>query len=256
MAIEKVEGIVIGETLFGESSKILKVFTKKYGIISLMSKGCRKPKSNFREISNKLIYAEFDIKYKDNGISTLINASILNLFRNITMDYKSFDKKIYAFLLTDLTFQILNQKQDDYLEIDKIYDIYLNTLIKINDGLNVETLFNIVELKYLDFLGVKPSIDACSNCGTNKDIITLSSAAYGYICNHCYNNEKIVSKDTIKTIRMLYYVDISRIRQLEIEETTKKEIDEFLKEYYEEHTGIYIKKDNKFKALTKVEEIL
>jgi len=256
MAIEKVEGIVIGETLFGESSKILKVFTKKYGIISIMSKGCRKPKSNFREISNKLIYAEFDIKYKNDGISTLINASIINLFRNITMDYKDFNKKIYAFLLTDITFQVLKQKQNDNLETEQIYDIYINTLTKIDEGLNLEILFNIVQLKYLDFLGVKPSIDACSNCGTNKDIITISSSSYGYLCKNCYNNEKIVSKDTIKMIRMLYYVDISRIKTLEIEENTKNEIDDFLKDYYEEHTGIYIKKDNKFKALTKVEEIL
>ena len=256
MAIEKVEGIVIGETLFGESSKILKVFTKKYGIISIMSKGCRKPKSNFREISNKLIYAEFDIKYKNDGISTLINASIINLFRNITMDYKDFNKKIYAFLITDITFQVLNQKQNDNLETEQIYDIYINTLTKIDEGLNLEILFNIVQLKYLDFLGVKPSIDACSNCGTNKDIITISSSSYGYLCKNCYNNEKIVSKDTIKMIRMLYYVDISRIKTLEIEENTKNEIDDFLKDYYEEHTGIYIKKDNKFKALTKVEEIL
>lgn len=28
-------------------------------------------------------------------------------------------------------------------------------------------------LKYLDFLGVKPSIDACSNCGSNTNIVTF-----------------------------------------------------------------------------------
>jgi len=47
VAIVKIEGIVVGETLYSESSKILKVFTPKYGIISVMSKGCRKPKSIF-----------------------------------------------------------------------------------------------------------------------------------------------------------------------------------------------------------------
>ena len=97
MAIIKVEGIVIGETLFSESSKILKVFTKEYGIISIMSRGCRKPKSVFHEASNKLIYANFDIKYKENGISTLIGVSIIKIFKNIIMDYRDFIKKNMCF---------------------------------------------------------------------------------------------------------------------------------------------------------------
>ena len=48
-------------------------------------------------------------------------------------------------------------------------------------------------------------------------------------------------------IRMLYYVDIDRIKKLEIKEDIIKEIDEFLEDYYEEHTGIYgINKKNSF----------
>ena len=39
MKIEKVEGIVIGETNYSESSKILNILTKEYGIIGVMSKG-------------------------------------------------------------------------------------------------------------------------------------------------------------------------------------------------------------------------
>lgn len=256
MAIEKVEGIVIGETLFGESSKILKVFTKEYGVVSIMSKGCRKPKSVFREASNKLIYANFDIKYKEVGISTLVGVSIINIFRNIIMDYKDFNKKIYAFSLTGLTTQTLNQKQIRKNEIESIYDIFLSALKKIDEGFNPMIILNIVKLKYLEYLGVKPSIDCCSNCGDNTDIVTISSQSYGYICKSCYNNEKLVSKDTVKMIRMLYYVDISRIRKLEISDIELEEITSFLEDYYEEHTGVYFRLDDKFRALTKVEEIM
>ena len=35
----KVKGIVIGDTNYSESSKILNVFTKEYGIIGIISKG-------------------------------------------------------------------------------------------------------------------------------------------------------------------------------------------------------------------------
>lgn len=256
MAIEKIEGIVIGETLFGESSKILKVFTKEYGVVSIMSKGCRKPKSVFREASNKLIYANFDIKYKETGISTLVGVSIINIFRNIIMDYKDFNKKIFAFSLTDLTTQTLNQKQIRKDEVESIYDIFISSLKKIDEGFSPVVILNIVKLKYLEYLGVKPSIDCCSNCGSNTDIVTISSQSYGYVCKNCYDNEKIASKDTVKMIRMLYYVDINRIRKLEISDIELEEISSFLKDYYEEHTGIYFRLDDKFKSLTKLEEII
>lgn len=255
MAIEKIEGVVIGETLFGESSKILKVFTRKYGIVSLMSKGCRRPKSVFKEVSNKLMYASFDIKYKEEGISTLVGASIIKIFRNIIMDYKDFNKKVYAFSLTDLTFQLLNQKQNDYLDIENVYDIYINTLIKIDEGFDSSILLDIVKLKYLKYFGVRPNIDFCSNCGTDKDILTISSSSFGYICKNCYSNEKIVSNDTIKMVRMLYYVDISRIKKLEIKEEVKLEIEDFLNDYYEEHTGVYFNMTDKLKSLSKLETL-
>ena len=65
MEIVKTEGIVIGETNYSESSKILKVLTKNYGIISIMSKGCRNLKSKLRGVSSKLVYATFQFYYKD-----------------------------------------------------------------------------------------------------------------------------------------------------------------------------------------------
>ena len=82
---------------------------------------------------------------------------------------------------------------------------------KINEGYDPMVITNILELKYLSYLGVMPVIDKCSICGTNKSIATLSSDKGGYVCNNCLTNEKIVNEKTIKLIRMLYYVDISKI---------------------------------------------
>jgi len=255
VAIVKIEGIVVGETLYSESSKILKVFTPKYGIISVMSKGCRKPKSIFREASNKLIYANFDISYKERGISNLVGVEIIKLFKNIIMDYRDLEKKMYAFSLIDLTFQVLNQ-HNNIDNNEEIYSIFLQSLIKIDEGLNPSIITDIVKLKYLSYLGVKPSLKSCSNCGSTTNIVTLSSVNYGFVCSNCYTNEKIVSGDTLKMIRMLECVDISRIKKLDIGEIERKEINEFLEEYYENNTGIYFSMDKKIKALSKIETVL
>jgi DNA repair protein RecO len=251
MEQKKVEGIVIGETLYSESSKILKVFTKD-GIISVMSKGCRKPKSKLRETSTKLIYATFNINYKKEGISTLINADIIYLFKNILMDYKDMIKISYALYLVELTTQTIKEEQLDRIDYESIYNLLINSLIKINEGLNPLAVISIVELKYLDYLGVKPSIDGCSLCGSDKNIITITADSYGLICKNCYKNERIINNETIKMLRMLYYVDMKRVTKLDIDSNILKEIIEFLNEYYDKHTGIYLKTKDNLKNLSKL----
>ena len=46
--IQKVEGIILKESLYGDTSKIIQVLTKEYGLVSIMCKGAKSPKSNLR----------------------------------------------------------------------------------------------------------------------------------------------------------------------------------------------------------------
>ena len=46
---------------------------------------------------------------------------------------------------------------------------------------------------------------------------------------------------TISLIRLLYYVDISKITKLDISDKIKKEIDTFINDYYDRYSGIYLK---------------
>ena len=251
MKIIKIEGIVVGEQNYSESSKILKIFTKDLGIISVLSKGCRKPKSNLREGSNKLIYANFDISYKENGLSTLISIDVIKIFKNIIMDYHDLAKKMYAFIIVDLTTQVLLQKQIDQYEIKEIYDILIASLKKIDEGLNSKVILDIVMLKYLKYLGVLPNIDSCSICGTNSDIITMDSKIFGFVCRECYTNERMVNPTSLKLIRMLYYVDINKIKHFPDIDGIE-DVEHFIDNYYEDHTGIYFNIKKKLITLNKV----
>ena len=62
--IEKVEGIILSTQDYSDSSKIINVITKKYGIIGMIAKGCRSIKSNLRSTTDKLTYGYFNIYYK------------------------------------------------------------------------------------------------------------------------------------------------------------------------------------------------
>ena len=247
MKIEKFEGIILSETNYSESSKILNVLTDKYGLIGVMSKGCRKIKSKLRGVSRKLIYGTFNVYYKENGLSTLISIDVINSFSNTLMDL---EKISYASYIIDLTNQVLKQNDSD-----EIFDILKNTLIKIEEGLDPLVLTNIIEIKLLNYLGITPNIDSCTNCGSSKQIVTLSSEQGGYICKNCYQNEPLVNEKTIKVIRMYYYVDISSITKLDISREVSKEINTFLDDYYDRYTGLYLKSKDFIKKVNQLESI-
>lgn len=244
MEIKKIEGIVISETNYSESSKIINVLTKDLGIIGVMSKGCRKIKSPLRSVSNKLSYGDFNIYYKKDGLSTLISVDIKNSFSKIKTDI---NKISYASFLLELTEQVY--KQNNHSDI---YDLFIGALTKINEGFDPIVITNILELKYLDYLGVGLMLDGCSVCGNNEDIVTISSKYGGYLCKDCCKDAIIFSSKAIKLIRMFYYVDITKISKLELHYDTIKEIDSFLDEYYDEYTGLYLKSKQFLKNITKI----
>lgn len=239
--IKKITGVVISDTNYGESSKILNIYTKDFGVIGVISRGCRKLKSNLRSVSSKLIYGEFIIQYKEKSISTLMSADVIKSFKNIMLDISNIS---YATFILELTSQVIRQN-----DAPEIYDIFINSLDKIDSGINPLVITNIVQLKYLKYLGVDINIDSCSCCGGTENIVTLNSSKGGYICADCHENEPLVSTKTIKVIRMLYYADINKITKLELSNSTINEIDLFLNEYYDEYTGLYLKSKSFLKKI-------
>lgn len=247
MKIECVEGIVLSETNYSESSKILNVFTKEYGLIGIISKGCRNMKSKLRGVSRKLLYGKFHIYYKEHGLSTLTAVDVVDSFSKLLTDL---EKVSYASFLLELTTQVVRENDDV-----TILDLLKDTLVKMEEGLSPIILTEILELKLLDYLGVRPSIDCCSICGSDKQIVTVDSTAGGYLCRNCYHNEPLVSDKMIKLIRMFYYVDIKSISKLEVSESVVMEINQFLDDYYDRYTGIYLKSKDFIRQLHKLDQV-
>ncbi len=233
MKIVDTKGIILKEVNYSDSSKILKVLTEEYGLISILSKGCRNLKSKLRGVSRKLLYGTFHFYYRENGISTLTSIDVINAYPKIMMDLESIS---YATLLLDLTNQVVSQSDSR-----EIMPILISALHKIENGLSPETITNIVQLKYLTFLGVAPILDECSSCGNKTNIVALDATLGGFVCNCCYQNRGYNSEKTIKLIRMFVHIDINKITKISVSEETNKEIYCFLEEYYDRYTGIYLK---------------
>ena len=51
---------------------------------------------------------------------------------------------------------------------------------------------------------------------------------------------------------MYYYVEISKITKIEVDDQCEKEIDQFLEEYYEKYTGVITKSKKMLRDVKKI----
>lgn len=229
--ITKVEGFILNTTNYGESSLVINILTKEYGIIGLMAKGAKSIKNKLHALTMKFTYGFFYIYYKENKLSILSDVDIIEPFKNIHQDLT---KISYLTYLCDLTNQVYRESNEE-----EIYELFISTVYKLNEDVNPIVLANILETKYLNFLGVGLNLDSCLRCGSTKNIVTIIDG--GLLCRDCYYNEPIKDLKMIKLLRMYELIDIKSINHVNISNQLINDINEFLNDYYERYTGLYLK---------------
>ncbi len=239
--LKAIEGIIISETNYGETSKILNIITKD-GIIGCIAKGAKGLKSPLRSFTQKFTFGIFQIYYKEGKLSTIKSVDVVDNLTNIKKDLILIS---YLSYISDLTYQIMKQNHNE-----ELYNLYINSILKINEGLNPLIICNIFELKALDYLGVGINLNCCSKCGTCQKIITIDPDIGGYICSNCYINEIIYDEKTIKMLRMYYLVEISSITEIKISDNVINNINRFINVYYDRYTGLYLKSKKFLETIT------
>lgn len=243
--IKKVEGIIINETPYGETSKVMQIFTKELGIISVMGKGVKSIKSHLRPLTMKFTYGFFYLYYKEDKLSILKEVDVIDSFKKIKSDILTIS---YLSYLSELSTQVYKHFMNE-----SVYDLFIQVLNKMEHGMNPLILTNILEIKYLDFLGVQLYLEGCVLCGSKNNIVTIDADSGGYVCKKCYRNQIVVSQKTIKLIRMYYYVDVFSISKISISEEVAREINFFLNRYYEKYTGLYLQSKQFLNQMLKIQ---
>ena len=231
--IKKIEGIVVKELTYKETSKIIDVYTKE-GIYSVIAKGAKRIKSPFFSGTNFLSYGEFCI-YEHDGLSTLKSVDIKDSFKNILKDIVNLSAATY---LINLATQVYKQHSDK-----RIYELLLDSLKKIDANINPLGIVNILEIKLLNFLGLHLNLDNCRVCGS-KDVVYLSLDHSGYLCSNC--TDARMNPKILKLIKIYNNVDIDKIDKLELDNKLLLSINKFIDEYYEKYTGLYLKSKSFF----------
>ena len=120
------EGIVLTRRNFGEADRILVLYTKSFGRISLLAKGVRRPKSKKRghvEVFNKINFQAVSGR----GLDIMTEAEVIE-------DFKSIRGSLKKISLTYYFMEVIGRITHEGEENTEIYNILLNALTKLKSA--------------------------------------------------------------------------------------------------------------------------
>jgi len=236
MMLEKCEGIIIRTTNYGETNKIVTLYTREWGKVGVMARGAKKPNSRLAAVTQLFTYGYFLVQ-KSSGLGGLQQGEIISSMRSIKEDIFL---TAYASYIVDLT----DKSTDDRKPNPFLFELVYQILNLINEGYDAEILVNIFEMKMLNTLGLYPILNQCAICGNTEGHFSFSIREGGLICHRCLEKDPYhfkVAPATIKLLRLFYFLDVSRLGNISVKSETKTELKKIISAYYDEYSGLNLK---------------
>lgn len=174
MAAIKSPGLILRKTPYSETSLILKVYTRESGLITLMAKGAKRPKSRFAGVLDFFTLDQFIYPEKSRTeIHTLTDASLIQDFPRVKTDPAV---QALAHVFLELYLRYLPEPQPS-----PAHYAWLVGQLESLDG--AEGIRDHV-LRLCDFIlglcsvsGFSPQFSVCVQCG--RDMASASGSARG-----------------------------------------------------------------------------
>ena len=238
MSITKTEAIVLKGLKFGDTSKIVTLYTKDYGKIKVIAKGIRKPKSRLAGTLETFFHIHI-VFYKKvtTEIYLLSQSEIMHPFQKITKDLSR-----YAFASGSL--ELLDKLITGEEPNPQLFELTLNTLSFMESCApkSVEKSFLFFVLRLADILGYKPKFNRCISC--NKAIpnkfILFSPEKGGTVCARCARQDQAylrLSKDSAKSALKLQSTKMDKLNSYNIPKEQLREISNVVLSLLDYHTG-------------------
>jgi DNA repair protein RecO (recombination protein O) len=233
---QKCEGIVIRTIDYGESNKIVTIYTREWGKVGVMANGAKKPNSRLAAITQPFTYGYF-LMQKSSGLGGLKQGEVILSLRGIREDI--FKTAYASFVLELLDKAVENNQPNPYL-----FELLLQTLQYMNKGEDLEIITNIFEMKMLNVYGIYPKLDGCAVCQNTEGKFAFSIREGGFLCHRCLSKDPYalkISSATVKLLRLFYFLDMSRLGKISVKEDTKKELKKVISTFYDEYSGLNLK---------------
>ena len=181
MSLQKTEAIVLRTQRLGETSKILTLYSRKFGKLKVVAKGSRGLKSRFFGTLEPLNHISIIYYFKTTReLQLLSQADIIHGFIDLKEDLEKYSLSSFCCELIDRT----QLDQPNYYLFQVFVDAFKELEKSERKHLNVFFWFI---LKFLHISGFKPNFEFCKICRKSdcQDSVRFSLLDGSYICSDC-----------------------------------------------------------------------
>lgn len=228
--LQKTKAVVLRKMDFGDTSKIVSLYTEKYGKENAIIKGARSKKSKIGSIIDVMNYVDVVLYLKTNREIQLISqADLISHFPKIKDDLEKFK---YASAVCELLQALTIENEVN----TRLFNGSVKILELINAGESEPSvLFAKYFIFFIEEIGYSLIRDHCTFCG--KELINEDTIAYnyelGFLCGDCSSNHIINYEFSKELFKILYC--LSTKREFNYKKSDIEKIIFFLERYIKYH---------------------
>ncbi len=246
MPLYTASAIVLRRTNFGETDRIVTLYTREYGKVGAIAKGARKPISRLAGATEVLTYAKFQLA-GGRSLHIISQIEVKDSFPRIRADlYRS----AYAMYIAE----VVEKMQEELDPNPEVFDLLLSTLYLIERPNDPEKIARMFDLQFMKILGYEPILNRCLRCSAPlpAEEIYFSPSMGGTVCRSCgyLPDDAIpISRAAVETMRALLTAEARAIERMEIPQELLDQIARVMRWY------IRYRAEREFKSLDFIQSL-
>lgn len=221
--MELIEGIVLKQMNYKESSKIIYVYTP-LGLVSVLVHGSNKLKSPYLNLVRVFSHVRLHVSGKN--LKVLRDGQVIQHYQSISEDLNIYT---YALHLMEVIYYFSTHEHDH----DKLFHFLIKILNHLKEKDDFEIYIMMAELKLLYLLGVQPLLKHCVFCSSTEGL-SFSVKDGGMVCLEHQQN-KDFSSSTIHLFKVLYYYNLDEASPINYQQGDLIQLRRLIDEYYGYH---------------------
>ncbi len=155
---EKIQAFVLSTLDYGDSDRIVSLFTLEHGLIKTFARGAKKSRKRFGAALETFARIEAHVRLK-NGLSGIQQAEIQNIYPRIRTDLAGIAHALYAC-------ELVEALTPEGHPLPRLYRLHAAYLDRLEAEKPVESDRRFFEINLLNILGYRPSLESCARCNS------------------------------------------------------------------------------------------
>ncbi|MFC1562582.1 DNA repair protein RecO [candidate division KSB1 bacterium] len=235
MPLESTDAFVVRTQRYQETSKIVTLYTKKFGKIALIAKGIRKADSKVGGILEVINLISLVFYYKSSrNIQLLKECELLNAFLRVR---DSFEKTSVTYAI----FELINRSTEEEEPNERLFNFIYEILKNLNEASrNTMNFYWYFVLKFLDILGFNINFGICAGCGKNilpneANFKIEKGGVYCKTCSKDFNVDIEIAPETFKVLCKIQEISLNSLCNLTPSKRSGVEISQILHRFMSYH---------------------